>query len=48
MRDAVLLDGVRERLGDVLLADDVGETLRPIFSGYDLIGHVELRFAIYD
>ena len=33
----------RERLRDVFLADDVAETLRAIFSGYDLIRHL-----IYD
>ena len=35
-----------ERLRDVLLADHVGEPLRAIFAGDDLIGH--FRFAIYD
>ena len=42
VRDAFLLDGVGERLGDVLLADDVAKALRPIFSGYDLIRHLRL------
>ena len=28
-----------EGLRDVLLADDVGETLRAVFAGDDLIGH---------
>ena len=46
VRDALLLDGVGERLGDVFLADHVGETLRAVFSGYDLIGHH--RITIYD
>jgi hypothetical protein len=32
-----LPDGVGQRLGDVLLADDVGETLRAVLSGDDLI-----------
>ena len=31
--DALRLDGVGERLGDVLLAEDVGELLRPPFAG---------------
>ena len=44
VRDALLLDGVGERLRDVLLPDDVGETLRAVFSGYDLIGHRILSF----
>ena len=35
--DALLRDGVAERLGDVLLADDIGEALRAIFAGNDLI-----------
>jgi hypothetical protein len=30
---------VRQRLGDMLLPDDVGEALRAIFSGYDLVRH---------
>ena len=37
--DAMGGDGVGKGLGDVLLPDDVAETLRPIFSGDDLIGH---------
>ena len=51
VRDALLLDGVGERLGDVLLPDDVGEPLRAVFSGDDLIGHgaiYDLRFTIYE
>jgi hypothetical protein len=39
MRNAFLLDGVGERLGDVLLPDDLGEPLRAVFASYDLIGH---------
>ena len=49
VRDAVLLDGVGERLRDVLLADDVGEPLRAILPGYDLIRHhviYDFRFTI--
>ena len=37
--DALGGDGVGEGLGDVLLPDDVAETLRPIFSGDDRRGH---------
>ena len=40
VRDAVLRDGVGERLGDVLLADDIREPLRAIFAGDDLVTHV--------
>ena len=39
VRHAIRLDGVRERLGDVLLADNVAEGLRPIFSRDDFIAH---------
>jgi hypothetical protein len=46
VRDALLLDGVGERLRDVFLADDIGKPLRTVFSGDYLIGHV--RFAISD
>ena len=41
VRDAVRLDGVRERARDVLLPDDVAERLRAIFSGDDFIAHGE-------
>jgi hypothetical protein len=49
VRDALLLDGVGERLGDVLLPDDLGEPLRAVFSGDDLIDirFAEFGFAIY-
>jgi hypothetical protein len=47
MRNAVLLDGVAERVSDVLLPDDIGEPLRAIFSGDYLIGH-GWEFTIYD
>ena len=39
VRDALLGDGVGERLRDVLLSDDIGETLRPVFARYDLVRH---------
>jgi len=35
--DALLRDGVGERLRDVFLSDNVGETLRAVFAGDDLI-----------
>ena len=31
--DALLLDGVLQGAGDVVLADDVGELLGPVFAG---------------
>ena len=39
VRDAMSRDGIGERLRDVLLPHHVAETLRPVFSGNDLIGH---------
>ena len=39
MRNALLFDGVGERLRDVLLPNDLGEPLRAVFAGYDLIRH---------
>ena len=45
VRDAVALDGVGERLGNVLLADHVAELLRAVLSGYNLIGHSLVLFA---
>ena len=39
VRDPVRRDGVGQRGRDVLLADDVGKALRPVFSGDDLVGH---------
>ncbi len=39
VRHAIRLDRVRERLGDVLLADEVAERLRPVFSRDDFIAH---------
>ncbi len=43
--DAAECQRVHERARDVILTDDIGEFLRPVFSGDDLIGH-KLR-AIY-
>ena len=37
MGDAVLGDGVAQRLRDVLLADDILEPLRAVFARYDLV-----------
>ncbi len=45
VRDALLLDGMGERLRDVLLPDDIREALRAVFAGNDLISH--LRCTIY-
>ena len=39
--DAVLPNGIGQRLGDMLLADDVAEALRPVLTRYDLIRHVK-------
>ena len=39
MRDAVLRDRVLQGTGNVFLADDVGEFLRPVFARQDLIAH---------
>ena len=44
--DALLLDGVGQRLGDVFLAHHIAEALRPILPGYDLIAHLSDDFAI--
>jgi hypothetical protein len=41
--DAVLGDGIGQGLGDMLLADNVGETLRAVFARYDLVRHVDLK-----
>ena len=46
VRDAVLADGVDERLRDVLLAHDVAEPLRPIFSRDDLIAHLSAERGV--
>ena len=35
--NAVLGDRIGQRLGDMLLADNVGETLRAVFARYDLV-----------
>ena len=37
VRDAILFDGVGECLGDVLLPNNVGESLWPILPRYDLV-----------
>ncbi len=39
VRDPSLLNGVLQGSGDVLLPDDVGEFLRPVFARQDLITH---------
>jgi hypothetical protein len=37
--DAILPDGIGERLRDVLLADHIAEALRAVFARYDLVRH---------
>jgi len=37
VRDSLLRDGVGQRLRDVFLPYDIGETLRAVFSGDDLV-----------
>ena len=44
--DALLLDGVFQGTSDVLLPDDVGEFLRSIFAGQDLVTH-ERKIRLY-
>jgi hypothetical protein len=39
MRNSLLRDGILQRTGDMLLADDIGEFLRPIFASKNLIAH---------
>ena len=39
MGDAPAGDGVGQRLGDVVLADDIGEPLRAVLASYDLVTH---------
>jgi hypothetical protein len=39
VRHAVILDRVFQRLGDVLLADEIIERLRAPLAGYDLVAH---------
>ena len=43
MGDALLRDGILQGAGDVFLADDVGEFLRPVFARQDLIAHRNYR-----
>ena len=37
--DAILGDSVGQSLGDMLLANDIGEPLRAVFARYDLVCH---------
>ena len=39
MRDALAADGVRQRLADMILTNDIAEPLRTVFAGYDLVRH---------
>ena len=45
MGDTLLGDGVSERAGDVLLADNLVEGLRPALAGYDSVCHEIRRLA---
>ncbi len=47
VRHAIVADGVRERLGDVLLPDDVAKRLRAPFPRNDLIAHEEMLAALH-
>ena len=49
VRDAARLDGVAERLRDVLLADDIGEPLGAVLARDDLIGggHSRFQFLVF-
>ena len=39
VRDALLRDRILQGAGDMFLADDVGEFLRPVFARQDLVAH---------
>ena len=39
VRNALLLDGILERAGNVFLPDDIGELLWTIFAGENLVAH---------
>jgi hypothetical protein len=39
VRDAIAADGVNQRLTDVILANNITEALRTVFTGYDLVRH---------
>ena len=47
VRNALLLDGVLQRAGDVLLANDFGEFLRTVFAGQDLVAHGLEEIRLY-
>jgi hypothetical protein len=42
----LLLDGMGERPGDVLLPDDILEALRTVFTSNDLITHLSAEFGV--
>ena len=42
MGQPILRDGVAERAHDVILTEDIGEGLRAVFSGEDLVTHAAL------
>ncbi len=43
VRDAILAERIEQRARDVVLAGNVGEALRSIFSGQNLVGHLDLH-----
>ena len=43
VRDALLRDGILQGAGDVLLANNVGEFLRPVFARQNLVAHARPR-----
>jgi hypothetical protein len=47
VRDALLLDGIGQCLGNMLLPHDIAEALRAILSGYDLICHLILVVLLF-
>src|SRR5258708_2161160 len=47
VRRASLLDRIFQRAGDVLLSDHLGESLRTIFAGEDLIAHEKAVTRLY-
>ena len=47
VREPVLRDGVFERPRDVLLADDVVKSLRPVFTRENLVTHGRLMYGLF-
>jgi len=46
MGNALLLNGMGQRLRDMFLADDVAEALRTVLACYDLITHLSAEFGM--